>query len=695
MRSDQNLPRQASNQIADSPFMPSTGIGEMSSDERLQQELLAASNEALIQRAVKGSFIYPITMLVLLLLTDWRTEYTIVGLSILGVTTVTAGIRYTYFTWLLKNPESYRHSRPRWLTDALLGPAFAYGCLAATTYKLFGLNSQTSVLTIVMVLGFAAGGTSSLAMNLRTHALFLLTLLLPMTVVGFALATSNSIAFAAFVLIYAGFLRREGIAAHTAFVRLFEKGFELRQAFSDLEVKQRELVEVNESMKLVLDNIEEGLCIVDTKGVIESQSSKTFDAWFGAAVPGTKIADQIGDSSFAQWFNLSIEMLDDGILPAEVVLDQMPKLLVHDKRHLAFTYRAIERAGKTMELLVVITDITDRIAREKAESEQRELAKLFQLFARDPSAFREFRISVDSLISAATQSSPRNEQLRALHTLKGNAGMVGIDSLAEICHELEDELSENSDTINDKQATRLRTAWKQTESRMRSIVGEREDVIELSLAEHRQFITMIREGASSRKLSAVANGWLLESVPRRLERLAMMAERVARKLGKDIQVQVDAPPLRLDNNQWRDFWMACPHLLRNSVDHGIEDRETRIARNKPATGTLALSVHLTEGEVVVRLRDDGQGIEWSSVAAKAKSLGLPCDTDEALHTALFSDGLSTREEVSATSGRGVGLSAVAQEAHRMGGTIEVLSTEGIGTEFIIRVPHHSSNIVAA
>ncbi len=667
----------------------------MTSSKRLEQELLAASNEALIQRAVKGSFLYVILAFLLLLATDWRTDHLGIGVCFLGLITGTAAVRFVYLRWVLKHPEVYTHGSPRGLAVALISTPFAFGCQAAAAHTLFGIASVTSALTLMLVFGLAAAGTSSLAMNRRIHTLFLLSLLVPLVISTLATGTSTGAASAVFVVLYIVFLHREGVSANAAFIQLISGGFELKQAFSALKIKQAELVEAHDSNQLVMDNVEQGLCIVDTKGVIECRGSKSFEAWFGVVVPGTTLGCQISDACFAEWFELSIEMLDEDILPAEVVIDQLPTLLVQGERQLAFSYRPIDRLGKTVGLLVVVNDITERMAIQKAESEQRELAQLFQLLARDPDGFTEFRISAQSLVSTVTEPSPRIEQLRALHTLKGNTGLVGIASLADLCHELEDELVDGTGPIEEEQAERLTAAWSKTESLMGRILGERENVIELSEAEHGQLLAMLNAGAPHRLLSALVNDWRLESVPRRFERLALQAERVGRSLGKVVRVHLDVPPLRLDNERWRDFWMACTHLLRNAVDHGIEDRETRIANDKPENGTVRLSAYAGEGEIVVRLGDDGRGIDWSKVASQAELGGLPYDTFEALQDALFADGISTREKVTAISGRGIGLGAVAQETHRMGGTIEVRSTIGVGTEFVIRLPRRHSQAVAA
>jgi chemotaxis protein histidine kinase CheA len=125
------------------------------------------------------------------------------------------------------------------------------------------------------------------------------------------------------------------------------------------------------------------------------------------------------------------------------------------------------------------------------------------------------------------------------------------------------------------------------------------------------------------------------------------------------------------------------HVVRNAVDHGIEDAETRLALGKPEAGTLVLAARRDQGRLIISVGDDGKGIDWAKVKAKAASVGLPCETREALVEALFADGVSTREELSDTSGRGIGLAAFRQVVASLGGHIDVQSNWGRGTRFEI------------
>lgn len=130
------------------------------------------------------------------------------------------------------------------------------------------------------------------------------------------------------------------------------------------------------------------------------------------------------------------------------------------------------------------------------------------------------------------------------------------------------------------------------------------------------------------------------------------------------------------------------HLLTNALVHGIESPEERARAQKPAEGTIDLRATSESGRVVIRITDDGGGLDDAKILAKAKALGLESRaTDpEQLRSLIFLPGFSTAEEVSALAGRGVGLDVVAHAIHELGGTIEVESRPGRGTSFTLNLP---------
>jgi two-component system chemotaxis sensor kinase CheA len=133
------------------------------------------------------------------------------------------------------------------------------------------------------------------------------------------------------------------------------------------------------------------------------------------------------------------------------------------------------------------------------------------------------------------------------------------------------------------------------------------------------------------------------------------------------------------------------HLLRNALDHGMEDPETRRAAGKPPTGRLVLRAARDRASIVVQVEDDGRGIDRAAVLRRAIERGIVAPTvtrldDEMLLQVLAYSGLSTARQVTAVSGRGVGVDVVATRVRAIGGFLEVETIEGAGTVFTMRLP---------
>jgi two-component system chemotaxis sensor kinase CheA len=134
-------------------------------------------------------------------------------------------------------------------------------------------------------------------------------------------------------------------------------------------------------------------------------------------------------------------------------------------------------------------------------------------------------------------------------------------------------------------------------------------------------------------------------------------------------------------------WVEMVHLIRNSLDHGIEPAEERVARSKAPEGHLLLETDLRDNqELAITVYDDGRGIQWERLAEKARLEGLPWELREDLIDVMFGAGVSTRDEVSTMSGRGVGTTAVKEACERLGGRIEVESIDQRGTVITLVVP---------
>jgi two-component system chemotaxis sensor kinase CheA len=174
------------------------------------------------------------------------------------------------------------------------------------------------------------------------------------------------------------------------------------------------------------------------------------------------------------------------------------------------------------------------------------------------------------------------------------------------------------------------------------------------------------------------------------ERFPRLVRDLARQTGKDIELIVEGENTRIDKAIIDEIGEPLVHLIRNSVDHGIETPAERVALGKTPTGTILLSAAQESNHVVITIMDDGSGIDAARVQAKAVSRGL-LKGDEALSERdvvqlIFAQGFSTRDAITEVSGRGVGLDVVLKSIERLNGLVEVETVHGVGTKFIIQLP---------
>ncbi len=175
------------------------------------------------------------------------------------------------------------------------------------------------------------------------------------------------------------------------------------------------------------------------------------------------------------------------------------------------------------------------------------------------------------------------------------------------------------------------------------------------------------------------------------DRFPRVVRDLARQLGKRVRFEVDGEDTQLDRALLDELGEPLIHLLRNAVDHGIEPPAVRKERGKPEEGLIRVSASSDRTTVLIRVGDDGAGIDRGRVLAAAIRDGLvPADTaelpDDVLLRVLARPGFSTAQAVTDVSGRGMGMDAVMSRLRTMGGSVEVATTPGRGSEFTLRLP---------
>jgi two-component system chemotaxis sensor kinase CheA len=173
-------------------------------------------------------------------------------------------------------------------------------------------------------------------------------------------------------------------------------------------------------------------------------------------------------------------------------------------------------------------------------------------------------------------------------------------------------------------------------------------------------------------------------------RFPRMVRDLSQRLGKQVELKMIGDQTELDKTVLEKIGDPLVHLVRNSVDHGIEMPQARVAAGKPACGIISLEAYHKGGNIVVEVCDDGGGLQRERILAKARERGLVAAneelSDDQIFHLIFMPGFSTNDMATDISGRGVGMDVVRRNIKELGGGIEVSSTAGRGSRFVITLP---------
>ncbi|RUT06669.1 hypothetical protein DSM106972_029260 [Dulcicalothrix desertica PCC 7102] len=176
-----------------------------------------------------------------------------------------------------------------------------------------------------------------------------------------------------------------------------------------------------------------------------------------------------------------------------------------------------------------------------------------------------------------------------------------------------------------------------------------------------------------------------------LERFKRALHDLSIEYNKPVQLKITGAETLIERSILDTIQEPLLHILRNAFDHGIEDRQTRINRGKPEQGLIEISVTTTQNNIIIVVRDDGNGISTEKVRKRAEEIGfdrtlLAQATDDELLLLIFEAGFSTSDEVTALSGRGVGMDVVRSNIKQIDGDVKVSTQSGKGTQFTLTIP---------
>ncbi len=184
----------------------------------------------------------------------------------------------------------------------------------------------------------------------------------------------------------------------------------------------------------------------------------------------------------------------------------------------------------------------------------------------------------------------------------------------------------------------------------------------------------------------------MQPIGRLFQKYPRIARDLARSLGKDVELVISGEETEIDKTMIEDLSDPIIHLIRNAVDHGVEDAAERAAAGKPQRSVLRLEARQEGDHIVIVVADDGRGMDAARLRAKALAQGLIDDAEASTlderqsYNLIFLPGFSMAEQVSDLSGRGVGMDVVRTNIQKLNGTIEIRSQQGRGTTLVIQLP---------
>ncbi|MBK9321727.1 MAG: Hpt domain-containing protein [Bdellovibrionaceae bacterium] len=494
---------------------------------------------------------------------------------------------------------------------------------------------------------------------------------------------------------------------------------ELEQYSKNLEkmVAERtaQISHLNRLMKALLDSLGQGFFVFDPRGLCLEVSSKACETTLEGNPQGKMIWEvlKLSDNKI-EGFKKWMTTLFSEMLPFEDLAPLGPTDYPHNKGlNISLEYFPLRGDhGQIDGVVVVATDITSLVeARRQAESEK-EHAKLIINMIRSKNEMGRFvRESQTILKDLRTLITVSNDEwnldaiFRHLHTLKGGAALFSVGKMAESCHHAETRLAEYKQARDASKANLLKSQCHAVELQFQKFITETREVFGPNiLSDHRLLeITVTDLNTLLDKLqfspqakNIVENNFshlLFEPIKNFFIPYKEVALQVAEKENKIIRsIEFKNEMIPVVPEIYGPLFATFVHAFRNSVDHGIETPDVRRQHEKPEGGKITVTFEhqdLPSPTLRISVHDDGAGVNPQKIRNRLEKNGIKTDneSDQDVIQHLFDSQFSTKDKVTETSGRGVGLDAIKHEALLLGGSARIESFLGAGSTLIVEVPY--------
>jgi len=459
------------------------------------------------------------------------------------------------------------------------------------------------------------------------------------------------------------------------------------------EVLEGQVADRTRAIRTILDNVAFGFVLIGRELEVMPGFTQSCTELFGRdeIVAGTPLIELLGADDNRKWaLEILLEQVFEDLMPEETTLEQIPSRFPIEDRVLSMKASVVrDDQGEVESMLLSLSDVT---ALEEAQREAQRNGALVSILGKRV-AFGRFVADARNLLEQAAEEEDQTVIRRLVHTVKGNAASWGLLDVASTAHAVEDQeviTAEGLKVVDDAMAGFLRDS---------------EDILGISYGPETDPTCSVTR-SKVRELRELADSVSDEDQGARLRRWAtaitqcpasdlvgpmdMFVDGLADRLGKSVRLELDGMDTSVDPDTMAPVFRNLTHLVRNSLDHGIEAPAER--GDKAEAGTLRIAVSSLEDAYTVTVSDDGRGIDVERVVEKALAMEVIQESD--LDTMsrgdrlelIFHDGLSSAERTTETSGRGVGMAAIRRAAQDNKGSIDVSSVRNEGTRIVVSVP---------
>ncbi len=398
-----------------------------------------------------------------------------------------------------------------------------------------------------------------------------------------------------------------------------------------VEARTLALAKRETSVRRLLDGLEEGVVSMNPDGTLRQERSLAVERWFGPQTSATQHAWSyfFSESEDQQaLLEMGLEQIQDGFLPFELCVDQLPARTHFQDRVYQIRYQPEYLDGSLEAILMILTDVTAMLEAERLQKEARCFQELIERALCDPCGFQQFLQGGEVLLESLKRTEEEATVKHVLHTLKGNSAIFGFEPMAELCHEIEDALEEREVALlMGPELQRLALLWDSMRKRIAVFLEDRNDACVILRHEIQAWRAAIERGEDPADLLRQLDTWLLEPTRVNLERVAQHTHRLARRMGHEIEVDIQSHGVYTEPGFAKEVWNEAIHLIRNALVHGIESETEREQLGKPTRGKITLATDLDEDRALhIRISDDGRGIDWERLSERAQALGLPPET---------------------------------------------------------------------